>query len=98
MKYELEQTPEFKNWLTGRKVKPFKGRLLARFERIRNGNFGDYKKISNEIFELRFFFGSGFRVYYTIKNDCVVLLLVGGDKSSQTNDIEKAKQLLIEME
>jgi len=98
MKYELEQTLVFKNWISSKNVKPFKVRLLARFERIKNGNFGDYKKIANDLFELRFFFSGGFRVYYTIRNQRVVLLLVGGDKSSQTGDIKKAKALLKNLE
>jgi probable addiction module killer protein len=60
---------------------------------IAQGHFGDYKQISNNVFELRFFFGPGYRVYYTIQNDKVVILLNGGDKGSQNKDIESAQSL-----
>ncbi len=98
MKYELEQTHHFANWFSSKKIKPFKNRLLARFERIKNGNFGDHKTVARDLFELRFFFASGLRVYYTIRHNTVVLLLVGGDKTSQPDDIDKAKALLDELE
>ena len=55
-------------------------------------------RIDNNLFELRFFFGSGLRIYYTIRSEQVVLLLVGGDKSSQSKDIKHAKQILDELE
>jgi len=64
--------------------------------RIENGNFGDYKQLSPDLYELRFFFHGGLRIYYSICDGKVVLLLYGGDKSSQKNDIEKAEKLLIE--
>jgi len=71
---------------------------LARLNRVENGNFGDFKKISTNLFELRFFFGSGLRIYYTIQDVRVVFLLVGGVKSTQDRDIEKAAALLNELE
>ena len=98
MRYEIEKTDNFGKWLNSRKIISYKNRLLARFERIKNGNFGDFKPIITNLFELRFFFGDGLRVYYTFKNNEVVLLLAGGDKSSQKKDIEKAKQLIENVE
>jgi putative addiction module killer protein len=77
---------------------PVKRKVLARLDRLKNNNFGDYKRIDNNLFELRFFFGSGLRIYYTIRNKHIILLLVGGDKSSQDNDIKKAKRILDELE
>lgn len=71
---------------------------MARLNRVENGNFGDFKKISTNLFELRFFFGSGLRIYYTIQDVRVVFLLVGGVKSTQDRDIEKAAALLNELE
>ena len=94
MKYEIEQTHQFENWITGKKVKPFVGRFLSRLERVKHGNFGDHKQISSQLFELRFFFGSGLRIYYTVRDNRIIFLLVGGDKSSQSSDIEKANQLI----
>jgi putative addiction module killer protein len=66
--------------------------------RIENGNFGDTKTLSANLFELRCFFGGGIRVYYTIRSQQIVLLLVGGDKTSQNRDIEKAKAILSTLE
>jgi len=98
MTYELCSTPTFDKWLAKLKDASTRNRLLARLDRIETGNFGDFKQIDNNLFELRFFFGSGLRIYYTIRNGQVILLLVGGDKSTQTKDIVKSKALLLEME
>lgn len=62
------------------------------------GFFGDRKTITANLFELRMFFGSGFRVYYTIQGQNIIFLLAGGDKSTQKNDIVKAKKLLNQLE
>jgi putative addiction module killer protein len=65
---------------------------------MENGHFGDYKPLSADLFELRCFFGAGLRVYFTIRHQQLVLLLVGGDKSSQDRDVEKAKTILKSLE
>ena len=57
------------------------------------GNFGDAKSVGAGVFDLRFDFGPGYRVYYTERNGEIVVLLAGGDKSTQKQDIEKAKEL-----
>jgi len=62
------------------------------------GNFGDHKQLDSKLFEMHFFFGSGYRVYYTIKSNRIVLLLAGGDKSSQQQDITMAITILNELE
>ncbi len=68
-------------------------RINARLERIAiSGHYGDYKNLGDGIKELRFFFGSGYRIYFGEHNERMVILLTGGDKSSQSSDIEKAKQ------
>ena len=69
-------------------------RILLRFDRLRDGNFGDYKQIDVDLYELRFMFGSGYRVYYTIENDTIILLICGGNKKSQVKDIKFAKELV----
>lgn len=71
-------------------------RILARIYRFEQGNMGDHKNIAPNLFEARLFFGPGYRIYFTIRDDVIVLLLCGGDKSSQSRDIEKARQLLEE--
>lgn len=97
MKYDIKQTDIFSKWLL--KLKDIKGKvsILRRIERIRKGNFGDHKGLGDEVSELRINVGAGYRVYYTIENKKVVLLLVGGDKSSQKADIQKAKELAKEL-
>lgn len=69
-------------------------RILQRLLRLEEGNFGDCKKIDDEISELRFMFGSGYRIYFTQIDNVIVLLINGGDKTSQSKDIKKAKELL----
>ncbi len=69
-------------------------RINQRILRIEEGNFGDYKQISDEIYELRFAFGSGYRIYYTKIENVVVLLINGGDKSTQSKDIKNAQKFL----
>lgn len=92
--YELENGKEpVKEWLlkldSSTRVK-----IIKRLERIYDDNFGDYKQIAPNLYELRFFFGKGYRIYYTIKNDIVVILLQAGDKSDQQKDISIAKSYL----
>ena len=82
-------TKQFNLWLSALKDKKAVTRIMARLYRVELGNFGDHKKITCELSELRFFFSSGYRIYYTIKNNEIVLLLQGGDKSSQSKDIKK---------
>jgi putative addiction module killer protein len=96
--YEITSTYSFDKWLKGLKDRTTRNKVLARIDRMQNGNFGDFKSLSNNLFELRFFFGGGLRIYYTIRNQQVVLLLHGGSKSSQSRDIEKAKQMIQELE
>ncbi len=98
MKYELRSTHVFNAWFSKLKDLTVKRKILARFARIENGNFGDCKRISSNLFELRFFFGGGLRIYYTIQAGKVVLLVSGGDKSTQSMDIEKAKNILKDLE
>ena len=76
--------------------KATKARVQSRLTRLLENNFGDHKKIDNEISELRLKFGSGYRIYYTEINNVIVLLINGGDKSTQSKDIEKAKSILQE--
>lgn len=97
MKYEIETTLEFDKWLKKIRDKTVLHRFDVRFNRLAKGNFGDAKQIATNLFELRFFFGSGYRIYYTIRDNKIVLLLCGGDKSTQSKDIAKAKRLLSQL-
>jgi len=62
------------------------------------GNFGDHKSVGNNISELRITTGPAYRVYYTKQNDEIIVLLIGGDKSSQSEDIKKANEILKELD
>lgn len=97
MQYNIKQTEIFSKWLL--RLKDIKGKvsILRRIDRIRQGNFGDHKGLGDDISELRISSGAGYRVYYTIHNEEVVLLLLAGDKSSQPKDILKAKKLAKEL-
>lgn len=98
MKYELKKTTQFAKWYENLKDIKTKARIILRLKSVTLGNFGDYKSVGKNLFELRFFFGSGYRIYYTIKDEKVIFLLVGGDKSSQDKDIKKAKKLYEKLE
>lgn len=91
--YQIRQTNQFSSWLL--KLKDIKGKvsIIRRIDRIRKGNFGDYKSVGENIFELRFTIGPAYRVYYTKVEDEIILLLIAGDKSTQSEDIKKAKEL-----
>lgn len=71
-------------------------RIDSRLVRLLEGNYGEHKQIDASISELKFKFGSGYRVYYTEENDVIVLLLCAGDKKTQSKDIEKAKEYINE--
>ena len=93
MRYEIEKTTEFDQWLKRLKDRQAVLAISMRLTRIALGNFGDARHVGNGVHELRLFVGPGYRVYYTFKNGSVVLLLIGGDKSSQVRDIRMAKAL-----
>jgi putative addiction module killer protein len=66
---------------------------LLFFVELKEGNFGDHKSVEDGVSELRITIGAGYRVYYTKNGEEIIILLVGGDKSTQSKDIEKAKKL-----
>ncbi len=94
--YEIKSTIAFSKWLS--KLKDMKARIAVarRIERMQHGNFGDVKSVGTSLSELRITTGPGYRIYFTKKEEQIIILLVGGDKSTQTKDIEKAKKLLEE--
>lgn len=98
MKYEPRSTEYFDKWIDKIKDRLTHARILRRLDKLIIGAFGDCKAISTNLFELRMFFGPGYRVYYTIQGKEIILLLPGGDKSTQDKDIEKATNLSKELE
>jgi putative addiction module killer protein len=89
--YETEDGKRpFKQWLDSLRDKVTIARINARLGRIELGNFGDAKPVGNGVMELRLVFGSGYRIYYGLDGDKLVVLLMGGDKSTQEKDIKTA--------
>jgi putative addiction module killer protein len=83
----------FEDWLNSLKDTTLMRAVDVRITRIRDGNFGDHKGVGGGVFELRIHKGPGLRVYYGLDGDRLVILLGGGDKSSQVKNIEQAKYL-----
>ena len=90
---EVIRTHDFDVWLTKLKDRAGRLRILKRIDRLANGNPGDAKSVGNGVLELRLDVGPGYRVYYAKHGDLLILLLCGGDKSTQHNDIDRAHRL-----
>lgn len=87
------QSDSFKYWLKHLKDRQAKARVLMRIDRIALGNLGDIKPVRSGIQEIRINYGQGYRLYFIRQGQAVIVLLAGGDKSSQNTDIEKAIEL-----
>ncbi|MDG6895912.1 type II toxin-antitoxin system RelE/ParE family toxin [Volucribacter amazonae] len=93
-KLHFQRTTGFIKWLKGLKDLKAKVAIINRIDRAENdGNLGDVKSVGDGVFEMRIFVGRGYRVYYTQQNGITYLLLCGGDKSTQSADIIKAKAI-----
>ena len=90
--YMVKTLPEFDKWLNGLKDRITRLRLSRRLDNAQRGNLGDVKPVGEGIFEMREHFGPGWRMYYTKRGETLIVMLGGGDKSSQERDIAKAKQ------
>lgn len=84
----------FDEWLKHLNDKALRARISARLDRIKEGNLGDHKFIAKGIWEFRLNFGAGYRIYFAKESQSLIILFIGGDKSSQKRDIEKAVVLL----
>lgn len=88
-----DQTAEFRHWLMHLKDPSGKARILMRIDRLMHGNPGDHRDLVEGVCELRIDFGPGYRVYYLRHRQTLLLLLAGGDKSTQSSDIRLALSL-----
>lgn len=86
-------TEVFDAWFESLKDRQTARRIQARIDRAEEGNFGDHKTVGEGVSEMRIHHGPGFRVYFTQRGFEIVILLAGGDKSSQTQDIATAHEL-----
>jgi putative addiction module killer protein len=91
--YTVKLTPEFERWLAGLKDGMTRKRLGLRLRKAQLGNLGDVKPVGEGVWEMREFFGPGWRMYYTQRGAVLVVMLGGGDKASQASDIAKAIEL-----
>lgn len=90
---EIRETPAYAAWFSALRDRTAKARIDIRIRRLSLGNSGDIRPIGEGISELRIHFGPGYRIYLTKRGDTYVILLAGGDKSSQAQDIRLAKDL-----
>ena len=89
----VEETEVYRAWINGLKDRAGRARIQVRVDRLVHGNAGQYRALSEGVSELKIDFGPGYRVYYTQRGSRLILLLAGGDKSSQRKDIQLALSL-----
>ncbi|MHB8762681.1 MAG: type II toxin-antitoxin system RelE/ParE family toxin [Coriobacteriia bacterium] len=94
---EIRQTDEYESWFDGLRDREARFRIIVRIRRLSLGNLGDVKPVGEGVSELRITYGPGYRIYIKQQGDTLVVLLAGGDKSSQKRDVERAKQLAREL-
>ena len=82
----------FSEWRDSLRDRRAKAKIRARIDRVEEGNLGDYKSVGEGVFELRIDYGSGYRIYFGQEGSTIIILLCGGDKSTQTQDIRKAQK------
>ena len=86
----VQQSRQFMDWMNGLRDLRARSRILARIDRLKEGHFGDVSSVGGGVAELRVDHGPGYRVYFARRGQKIVLLLCGGDKSSQQRDITQA--------
>ncbi|MBF4991493.1 type II toxin-antitoxin system RelE/ParE family toxin [Methylophilus sp. QUAN] len=96
--YIVKRTAEFDVWLYGLKDYVVRLRLARRLDKAQRGVLGDVKPVGQGVMEMREFFGPGWRMYFVQRNDVLIVMLGGGDKSTQAADIARAIQLIQQLE
>lgn len=91
---DIVETGAFARWLDELRDRQAQLRIVARLARFARGNLGDVKALGGGLRELRITYGPGYRIYFAQQGDRIVVILAGGDKSSQSADIRRARQLL----
>jgi len=90
---EIRQTDAFAGWFQSLRDKRARARILVRIDRLMLGNPGDARPVGDGVSELRIDYGPGYRIYYTRRGPMLIILLAGGDKRTQSRDIETAHHL-----
>lgn len=93
MNYKIHTTRVFDEWARKLKDKQAAMAVAMRLDRAANGNLGDIKPVGDGVSEMRIFVGQGYRIYFTIRNSEMIILLCGGNKTTQQQDIKNAKEL-----
>ena len=96
--YTVIETETFQHWVDGLRDMPTRIRLRRRLGKAMRGNLGDVKAVGDGVWEMREFFGPGWRLYYVQRGEVVIVMLGGGDKSNQQRDIAAAKVLAKEID
>ncbi len=91
--YQIRETDDYRKWFESLRDINAQFRIAARIRRVSLGNLGDVKVVGEGVRELRVDYGPGYRVYFVKHGDTVIVLLAGGDKSTQKRDIDHAKRL-----
>lgn len=94
----IRTLPQFDSWLAGLRDGQTQRRLVARLRKAQFGNLGDVRSVGAGLYEMREHFGPGWRMYYLQRGKTLIVMLGGGDKSSQAADIAKAKRLAEKLE
>jgi len=95
---EVRQTPAFSDWMAALRDHRARAKIAARIDRLAVGNPGDVRSVGKGVSELRIQYGPGYRVYFIRRGQTLIVLLCGGDKSTQTRDIKTAKLLAAKFE
>jgi putative addiction module killer protein len=90
---QIQSTPVFKEWIANLRDRQGRARILTQIRRLEDGNPGVIRAVGEGVWEMKLNFGPGYRVYYVQQGEVFVVLLCGGDKSTQAKDIERAKWL-----
>lgn len=96
--YSVIETEHFIQWVDSLRDMPTRIRLRRRLSKATRGILGDVKPVGDGVWEMREFFGPGWRMYYVMQGSTIILMLGGGDKSSQERDIERAKAMAQELQ
>ena len=95
---EIRETAIFTNWVAKLGDERARAKIAARIGRLADGNPGDVQPVGGGVSELRIHYGAGYRVYFTRRGKVLIVLLCGGDKSTQKKDIKTAKMLAAQLE
>ena len=95
--FSVQQSATFQGWLSGLNDAEARARILARIKRTEMGNLGDVEPVGGGVSEMRIHYGPGYRVYFSRRGRVLILLLCGGDKSTQAADIKRAKRMLADL-